>query len=238
MRPIIAALSILVAACSSADAAHEAVPVPALGAAPGADDTPSPPHDDSIPALAPDTASRDRMAAYTLDVMRSWTHAVDAMPVVDYEGVASDIAAAVLMDGAHVSARDAVMLAGLAYWEGARYAAYVDDGRCNDRAWRQTAEAVRLMRLGGNCDNGHAHSFWQIHPVMDSSSSIYEACNAEAVDGSRAGAARCALLLARSSMAARGDLSMYTGEFSFEHPKADLRLDFVNRASDRHPYSP
>jgi len=205
------------------------------------------------------TAARhDRLTTYVLSVMNGWTHAVSQMPVADYEAVASDIAQAVILEpegpltcdtfaapdgkrclwgpGWNTDHAKAVLLATLGYWEGARYAAYVDEGKCQDDAWRKTPEGVRLMHLGGDCDHKNAHSLWQIHPIIDRQAPLYALCNRDAVDGSRLGAARCALSIAASSIRSSGTLTSYTGEFWGEHPKADIRLDFAQRAIAKHPW--
>ena len=170
------------------------------------------------------------LESYAFTIMNGWTHAVPQMPVADYASVAHDIGMV------SATPHDAVLLAGLAYWEGARYAAYVDDGSCNDPDWRKSAEGVHLMHLGGNCDNGHAHSLWQVHPIEDATSSLYALCNKDVVDFDRLSAARCALTMANASLARQGNLSDYTGEWGFEHPKADVRLDFVKHALATHPF--
>jgi len=164
------------------------------------------------------------------DVMGGWAHAVKELPTADYHEVATDIASVVQHH------EDGVLLAGLGYWEGARYAAYVDDGRCNDPAWRASAEGRWLMVRWGDCDGGHAHSLWQIHPIIDVSSRLYPFCSLEAI-GDRRGAARCALEIARSSMTSTGDLCGYTGEFQvIGCPKAEQRLTFVLEAVAKHPF--
>lgn len=183
------------------------------------------------PVQAPTDDRHEKLRTYTLDLMNGWTHAVPQLPTADYGDIASDIAFATLGDP-----RGAGLLAGLGYWEGARYAAYVDDLRCNDPEWRASPEGIRLMHIGGNCDNGHAYTIWQIHPLGDPSSPLYPLCNKERITGSRLDAAKCALALAKSSLAANGTLSGYTGEWGFEHPKADVRLEFVDHALAKHPF--
>jgi hypothetical protein len=209
-----------------------------------------------------DSARHEHLRAYTLDVMNGWSHAVPSMPVADYGDVASDLSMAVIMepdDGQHCGLMPAadgfrrclwgvpgwnsdhaktVLLAALGYWEGARYAAYVDDGRCDDKAWRNDPVNSRMVHLGGNCDNGHAMSLWQIHPIVDQASSLHALCSPEIVSGSRLGAARCALALARMSMASYGNLVGYTGEPIWDHTKADKRLDFAQTALTKHPFTP
>ena len=207
-------------------------------------------------------ARHDRLAAYALEVMSGWAPAAASMPVARSEDVARDIAQAVLLEpegplpcdlmpskdgfrrclwgveGWNSDHAKVVLLAALAYWEGARYAAYVDEGKCQDGAWRATPEGARLMRMGGDCDHRHAHSLWQIHPVEDRASPVYALCNKDAVDGSRVGAARCALELAGRSLKSVGTLANYTGEFWGEHPKADQRLTFAEKALGKHPFRP
>ena len=170
-----------------------------------------------------------KLTAYVLEVMQSWTPAVSKLPAVEYEPVAHDIASAIKTPD------DGVLLAALAYWEGARYAAYVDDGRCNDPVWRKSPEGMKMMLGWGDCDGGHAHSLWQIHPIVDAASPLYAICNVDAISV-RAGAAKCALEIAHRSMSSTGNLSGYTGEWAFEHPKADKRLEFAQRAMAKHPF--
>jgi hypothetical protein len=208
-----------------------------------------------------DSARHEHLRAYTLDVMNGWSHAVPSMPVADYGDVASDLSMAVIMepdDGQHCGLMPAadgfrrclwgvpgwnsdhaktVLLAALGYFEGARYAAYVDEYKCQDDAWRASPEGIALMHRGGDCDHKHAHSMFQIHPVEDKDSPLYALCNAAVVDSGRLPAARCALAIAGRSMKSTGDLSNYTGEFWGEHPKADLRLDFATRAVVKHPFT-
>jgi hypothetical protein len=169
------------------------------------------------------------LATYVLSVMRSWPAAVPSCPAADLEAIARDVASVAS------NVREAVLLAGLGYWEGARFADYVDRGACNDPAWRASTGGLRTMRQWGDCDGGHAHSLWQIHPIVDVVSPLYGLCNAEAVS-ERVGAARCALAIARGSISSTGDLRAYTGEIWGGHPKADERLKFVQRAIDKHPF--
>jgi len=197
----------------------------------------------SVVVAVPDVAAtptsigdmqHDEMKQYTLWVMDDWTRALASEPVASYDDIADDIASAVVLH------EDAVLLAGLAYFEGARYAAYVDGYQCNDADWRASDEGRRLMRVWGDCDGGHAYSIWQIHPIVDRSSKLYDLCNIEMIGpmGSRYNAARCALAIARASVQAAGDLSGYTGEAPVEggHPKADERLRFIERAVAKHPW--
>jgi hypothetical protein len=199
---------------------------------------------------APVVAEIDpRLAAlthYTLTVMESWQHAkgVDA---VDYPTLAGDIAAVALaakapaVPGDGDRHRTAVLLAALAYYEGARFAAYVDDGRCDDwmhEAWKhgievQTggvsvfshkpltrlvpdrrvlpAEAQKILAFG-DCDGGAATSLWQIHSMTVTDDLTGEKEQmTEDKLRDRRYAISMALMLARRAMHS-DNLSGYTGE--------------------------
>jgi hypothetical protein len=207
-----------------------------------------------------DDGRHERLRTYVLDIMNGWSHAVPKLEVADYGDIASDLAFAVLAepddgtgcktvtfkndskhcvwaDGWNTDGAKVVMLASLGYWEGARYAAYVDDGRCNDKVWRASKEGQQTMRVWGDCDHSQAHSIFQIHPIDDTLSTLYKLCNTKMVDNSRVDAARCALALARGSMVWSGNLSSYTGEWGSQHPKADDRLNFAKQALAKHPMS-
>ena len=110
----------------------------------------------------------------------------------------------------------------------------------NDPTWRKSSEGQKMMHITGDCDGGRAHSLWQIHPIVDHGSRLYEFCNIDVVGSgaSRVGAAKCALAIARASMESTGTLCGYSGEPCFEgdHPKADLRLDFIRSAITKHPF--
>lgn len=218
------------------------------------------------PVTIDHTSADDRhehLRSYTLGVMNDWTHAVPQVPVADYGDIASDLTTAVTTEAAasertghqcntlpskdgwrrctwipgwNTDHSKTTLLAALGYFEGARYAAYVDEGKCNDPKWRASAEGQYMMHIWGDCDGGHAHSIFQIHPIDDTFSPLYELCNTKMVDGSRVGAATCALAIARGSLTSTGDLTGYTGEWSFEHPKATMRLDFAQHALSKHPW--
>lgn len=151
-------------------------------------------------------------------------------------------------EGLNSDGAKGLLLASLAYWEGSRFADYADRSLCTDKTWRASKEGRRFMHLGGDCDGGHAFSLWQIHPIeaKDAKGShIDGVCDREhvgpgmydGVDGiNRYGAARCALELARESIATRGNLMQYTGEIGYVHPKADERLEFARAAIKKHPW--
>ena len=169
------------------------------------------------------------IAENTLAVMNDphWSH-LAGLQVADYAEVARDIAVSVDLGN------DATLLATLAYMESG-FAAFVDDGRCNDPAWRKSAEGRAIMG-GQSCDGGNAYSIWQIHPIIDKTSPLYATCSKQAIS-TRPGAAKCAVEIARASMEATSSLQNYTGEWGDEHPKADKRLDMANRAIARHPFT-
>jgi hypothetical protein len=183
---------------------------------------------DEVLTEAPPDPKLVKLKAYTLGVMRDWPPA--KIPAVDYEPLAEDIARAALERGTAAPHEDAVLLAALAYFEGARFAEYVDGGRCNDAAWRATAAARALMRVGGDCDDARAHTLWQVWPTRDRASQLYEVCSAEAI-ADRATAARCALRIASLDPS----LCRYTGERRV-CPKAWARLAFARRALAAHPF--
>jgi hypothetical protein len=201
---------------------------------------------------------------HVLTVMTSWPKGSKELPTADCFDVASDIAAAVIGEPAAVEmvtgkpcstvrgsdrcfwgsgldsdGAKSVLLAALAYWEGTRFAAYADESLCTDKAWRASETGRHFMHIGGDCDGGHAWALWQIHPIEAKDvkgSHIDGICDVEHVSESRFGAARCALELARESMAQRDNLAQYTGEIGGYHPKADERLDFARVAIKKHPW--
>jgi hypothetical protein len=188
---------------------------------------PAAPLEPDLGAVAAE-ARRVELVEYTTAVMASWPKAL--IPAVSNLDVATSIV------NVTASADDAILLAGIGYFEGARYAEYVDSGHCNDPVWRRSPEGVAMMHHG-DCDHGQAHSTWQVHPIQDKSSPLYALCSVDAVDSSREGAARCALELAHQSLRATGTLANYTGEWTGPHPAADVRLSFVKKALAAHPFA-
>ena len=202
---------------------------------------------------------------HVLGVMKSWPVGAKALPAADYADVAADIAVAVIAEPATVQTvtgltcatvrpdsdrcfwgsglnsdgAKGVLLAAIAYWEGTRFAAYADESLCTDAVWRKSEIGIRYMHIGGDCDGGHAYSLWQIHPIEAKdvkNQHIDGVCDREHVSESRFNAAKCALELARGSMAQRDNLSRYTGESGYIHPKADERLDFARTAIRKYPW--
>jgi hypothetical protein len=197
-----------------------------------------------VPVPAPQSviAHDDQLVDRLLAVMLDWPPALPAVPAVPYRDVAEDIVIATAGNtNAQERYRDAVLLAGLGYWEGARYAEYVDQLRCNDPEWVKSAEGQRLTRWG-NCDRhageaaGEAFTIWQIHPIIDRDAPLYGVCNQKVITQSRSDAAACALEIAHRSMKRTGSLSGYTGEWTGPHPLADERWNFAQRALKAHPF--
>lgn len=145
-------------------------------------------------------------------------------------------------EGWNSDLRKAMLLAALAYYEGARFARYVDEGRCHD--WMHLVynheplpddayveiggKRLDLLKFG-NCDGGRAWSLWQIRP---------DSLERPKLEGpelrDRSYAASIALGIVRLSMRDRGDLCDYTGENPAGGcPKARERLDFAAKAFKR-----
>ena len=214
-----------------------------------------------VDVLTPDAVNPavERLAAYTLGVMNDWPRAL--IPGADYASIAHDIAEASLEKPSSDPHADAVLLAALAYWEGARYSDYVDRGACNDESWRRYGvdigpshmsrfedgdprqmvashrtnlwTAQELMHVGGDCDGSRAHTLWQIWPATDPSSPRYDVCRLDVISTSRRDAAFCALMIGRADPS----LCSYTGEKpSLGCDKAELRFNFTVEALVKHPF--
>jgi hypothetical protein len=180
-----------------------------------------------------DRSRRDVLREYVLDVMQGWPAAkIETVPLEDVADSIANVAAAdaPAWTDDDTGARSAVLLAALGYFEGARYAKYVDTGVCNRPDFRRLAIAKH-----GTCDGGLAHSIFQIHEIelVDPK----EKADAVALSD-RTFAAHIALRLARQSLASTGSLRNYTGEWSGACPKADERLKFADKAWRAHPYAP
>lgn len=147
-----------------------------------------------------------------------------------------------------------------------RLRAYVDDGRCNDRAWRASPEGARLVALGGPCDGGRAWTVWQMHLTdlggvvlrpptaappdwrpregrpADPAAGEIEVPAADAIQDRRL-AARAAWHELRRALRSVGgaDLCGYTGEWdAFREtrrcPKGAIRAEWARRWAAEHPY--
>ena len=107
--------------------------------------------------------------------------------------------------------RTARLLMCVAFFESG-FRGYVDDGRCDDPAWRATPTGRRMMRRG-DCDGGHARSLWQLHGF----------------DGTRSEAIREALRRIRTAVSYGLGMRAYTGERDPAAPKAQQRLLCASR---------
>jgi hypothetical protein len=182
--------------------------------------------------------AQEQLASYLEGVIRSWPPA--RIPMVDLTDLAGDIASVTLSETRvwpddESGARTAVLLAALAYFEGARFAEYVDDGRCQEWGYAAfhkrpvSAEARKFLSFGP-CDGGNAQSLWQVH------AGEFEGVRYDMVSlRERLFAAHVALGIARRSMRATGTLRYYTGEWAGSSPKADERLKFALHEIHAHP---
>jgi hypothetical protein len=155
------------------------------------------------------------------------------VPASRLESIAADVAAVTLaepraFDGDSSGQRTALLLLSIARWEtGGSWAAWVDDGRCNDPAWR--AAHAALMK-GGDCDGGAAYGLWQVHAPGDD-----PAVGRTYVADRRVGI-RAALAVARASLESGRGLCGYSGEQPPHCPKAALRLETARRWVTEFPF--
>jgi|GEM_PF-3362472 len=208
------------------------------------------------PALPPVDPRLAPLKDYILTAMNSWPHAVKQVPVAPYEDVAQDIAETVLegdpaWDEDTTRARSAILLAGIGYFEGARYAQYVDDGSCNKWMWKArlagsihpnmavlSPEERRLLAYG-SCDGGFAYGLGQIHAMTWDADGKRVQLTPDLLSVRRENL-RAMLMIARHSLRVTGGLCGYTGEMAWRGgcPKAVERLTFVKSYIAKHPYAP
>ena len=138
--------------------------------------------------------------------------------------------------------KTATLIATLAFWE-SNFQLYVDNGSCDDRAWRKTREG-RATLLSGDCDGGWAYSMFQIHPeggiALEPGGGWHHefgAIDGQAMLADRKVAVRVALHMARQSIGHGAGLCQYSGEIG-PCPKAAARLSFAQRWWAAHPYQP
>ena len=173
-----------------------------------------------------------------LGTISKWAPSMSEVPHVPYGDLADDISGVVTEEGAiggpvDTLEKSAILLAGLGYFEGARFATYVDDGSCN--AWMSEAmkhpirrpdsktgivtlfpnygvlpAGARVLIRHGDCDAGRAHSLWQVWPKGEFTPERLAI---------RREAARAALIIARASYKLRGDLSLLHGRACRRSPE-------------------
>jgi hypothetical protein len=210
------------------------------------------------PSIDPETAG---LWQYLLSAMGDWPKA--HIQAAAYEDVALSIAEAVLRSPAtgwpspwNTPEARAVLLASLGYFEGARYASYVDDGRCNRMmraAWDAAPEESTGVRslFTGRMLTHKAHPNLSVLSAEDrallnkygtcDNGIAYSIFQIHAADlrlstaalADREKAAEAALAIAKRSI--RAGLCGYSGEAWPECPKAHLRLSFALEALRRHP---
>jgi hypothetical protein len=128
-----------------------------------------------------------------------------------------------------------------------RFRGFVDDGRCNDPAWRKTRQAGQLLKYG-TCDSGRAFSMWQIWPTTPEEEQVFRAGWASEAKRTPDDAAvphdtrlffiRKAKALVDASLAIDGTLRRYSGETDAEAPKAFTRLRMAEVYAAAHPFRP
>lgn len=124
--------------------------------------------------------------------------------------------------------KTALLVVSLGHFEtGGSWARWIDDGRCNDLAWRE-GHAEWLHH--GDCDDGHAWGMWQVHAPGD-----------DRVIGlgyvrDRKNGIRAALHTARRSLLAGQRLCWYTGERPPKCPMGDRRLQQAIAWETRFPF--
>lgn len=126
--------------------------------------------------------------------------------------------------------KTALLLLSLAYWEtGKSWARWIDDGRCNDPAWRET-HAPWLKGTTG-CDNMKAWSMWQVHVPGDSIEI------GKRLAANRQTAISFALAKVRGSFQLGIGLCSYSGERAPKCPRANRRLQTAVEWMTRFPFS-
>lgn len=137
------------------------------------------------------------------------------------ESIATDIATVVLegqraFDDDATGQQTGLLATSLAHYEtGRSWASWIDDGSCNEPAWR--ARHADLLRAG-DCDGGHAWGMWQVHVPGDS------VTLGKALVADRKAGIRAALAIATASLQAHVGLCQYSGEHYPHCRLAELRL--------------
>jgi hypothetical protein len=165
----------------------------------------------------------------------------------DIVTVAMDVNEPPLFAGDTGRVKTALLDAGVASLENA-FQRFVDEGRCNSRGY--------VADRRGNCDGGHAYSYWSIHVygggyilLDDGTLSSATAAPQLAKDhpefviggqqliSDRQTAVRVAQRVMRQSLKAFGSLCAYSGEpCTGTHAKASIRLERAQAYWRQHPF--
>lgn len=147
--------------------------------------------------------------------------------------ISRDIAVATLsseraFDDDATGQKTALLLVAIAHYEtGKSWATWIDDGRCNDPAWRLRNE--QWLKAGG-CDNAKAWGMWQVHAPGDD-----PALGKRYVENRQAGI-RAALFIVRESLKMGVGLCAYSGETFPKCRKADHRFDKAREWEVKFPF--
>jgi len=189
------------------------------------------------------------LVSYITAALIAWTPATKERPadVVAQRvaTVAEDIAAVVQDEPPLWASRfkTALVLASIAHHE-SDLEDWVQDGRCNDAAWR--LDHLELVRRRGSCDGGHAYGLWQEHVwpaallLPNSGWRLLRAPEPGAITPEDVLAdsrlsARVALHMVRQSVQTGQGLCGYTGETERPCPKGELRLHDAVQWYRTHP---
>lgn len=155
------------------------------------------------------------------------------VPETRRASIARDIATVTLSEeraftGDESGQMTALLLVAIPHLEtGRSWARWIDDGRCNDPAWREMhADWLR----GGGCDNAKAWGMWQVHAPGD------DPVIGRAYIRDRKRGIRAALYIARESLRMGVGLCAYSGERPPKCPKADHRLNTALAWASRFPF--
>lgn len=184
--------------------------------------------------------------------------AKQAGPATHHRAIAKDLAdlaswpgePRMFADDPH-GAHGALVIASIGFLE-SRYRDYVDEGKCNDLAWRATKEGQKLLTLG-DCDGGRAVGFVQVQfpatgILLRGDGGWHDAAYDQPDDNERATVYKAdaladrkvlilvALAMARQSIKRGAGLAQYCGG---EHAaaKGKERLETATTYWTRHPFA-
>lgn len=149
------------------------------------------------------------------------------------ESIANDIAVVVMsedraFDDDANGQKTGLLLLSIAHYEtGRSWASWIDDGKCNDPAWRTTHPQ---WIKGGDCDGGHAYGMWQVHPPNED-----DTIGRTYVTNRQTGI-RAALTIARESLKNHVGLCHYSGETYPRCKLASMRLETARNWETKFPF--